>query len=49
MRRFDVDWEKGWPASPFESPKSDELRLPTAVAKFTWLKIFRAETENVKL
>src|SRR5258707_7364590 len=49
MRRFEVDWEKGWPASPFERPKSDELRLPTGVARFTWLKIYRAETENVKL
>lgn len=49
MRRFDVDWEKGMPKSPFEKPKNDELRFPTGVARFTWLKIFRAATENVKL
>ena len=49
MRRFEVDWEKGWPASPFESPNSGELKLPTGVNRFTWLKMFRAEADNVKL
>lgn len=49
MRRFDVDCEKGWPANPFERPKSGELKFPTGVAKFTWLKMFREDTENVKL
>src|SRR6266404_7393944 len=49
MRRFAVEEEYGPPASPLAWPKSGELKLPMGVARLTLLKMFRAETLNVKL
>jgi hypothetical protein len=49
MRRFAVADEPNPVASPFDCPKSDELKFPMGTARFTLLKIFRAETLNVRL
>ncbi len=49
MRRFAVEEEYGPPASPFESPKSGELKFPIGCARFTSLKMFRAATASVTL
>jgi hypothetical protein len=49
MRRLAVDEEYGPPASPLAWPKSGELKFPIGFARLTLLKMFRAETLNVKL
>jgi len=47
--RFAEEDENGWSASALDVPNKGELKFPTGKPRFTLLKIFRAETENVKL